>query len=95
MAMTLCAQQLRMVEDAPGHGDCIGMAGFVRLWSEVLEVPDVEADDDFFNLGGNSLRAVQMLAELSRLTSLRFTTRVLYENPTPAAFHEHLHAHAA
>jgi len=70
---------------------CIGTAGLVRLWSQALDVPDVNADDDFFNLGGNSLRAVRMLAEISRLTNIEFETRVLYENPTPAAFHARLH----
>jgi hypothetical protein len=78
------------------HGPVIPLSlslleGLVRLWSEVLEVPDVDEYDDFFNLGGNSLRAVRMLAEISRLTNLEVSTRVLYENPTPASFHARLH----
>jgi hypothetical protein len=85
MTIAHCSAESRMVDE------CIGTAGLVQLWSEVLEVPDVDASDDFFNLGGNSLRAIEMLAQISQVMNLQFTTRVLYENPTPAAFHERLH----
>jgi hypothetical protein len=95
MAMTPCSQQLRPADDALDHVGCIGTTGLIQLWSEVLEVSDVEACDDFFNLGGNSLRAIRILAEIARLMNFEFTTRVLYENPTPAAFHARLHELAA
>ncbi|MFF7566052.1 amino acid adenylation domain-containing protein [Streptomyces pseudovenezuelae] len=52
-----------------------------RIWTEVLGVP-VGPDDDFFELGGNSLYAVRIAAALRArgLPSLRL--RELYRNPT-------------
>jgi hypothetical protein len=95
MAITPRTQQVHLTEDPLDSVGCIGTAGLARIWSDVLGVPDVDADEDFFNLGGNSLQALQMLAEVSRLTNLAFGTRVLYESPTPAAFHARLHIDCA
>jgi phosphopantetheine binding protein len=93
MVMTSCPRRPRRAEgDILGDAGCIGVAGIVRLWAAVLEVPDVGAHDDFFNLGGNSLRAIQMLAEIARLTNVELGTRALYENPTPVTLHAQVHA---
>ncbi|MFF7646153.1 amino acid adenylation domain-containing protein [Streptomyces canus] len=52
-----------------------------KIWTEVLGVP-VGPDDDFFELGGNSLYAVRIAAALRTqgLPSVRL--RELYRNPT-------------
>jgi aryl carrier-like protein len=39
----------------------------VRLWSEVLGVPNVGIQDDFYALGGDSLRAVNLLQRTRQL----------------------------
>ncbi|MGI5430038.1 non-ribosomal peptide synthetase [Streptomyces sp. CA-179760] len=56
-------------------------ASLTKIWSEVLGVP-VHPDDDFFELGGNSLSAVRIGAALRAhgLPSLRL--RELYRSPT-------------
>lgn len=56
-------------------------AQLTEIWSEILGVP-VGPDDDFFELGGNSLFAVRIGAALRArgLPSLRL--RELYRNPT-------------
>ena len=56
-------------------------ARLTEIWSEVLGVP-VGPDDDFFELGGNSLFAVRIGAALRArgLPSLRL--RELYRHPT-------------
>ncbi len=59
-------QRTREVEApfvAPGTPTEIMVAG---IWSEVLDVPQVGLDDDFFDLGGHSLLAVQVVAKLRR-----------------------------
>ena len=50
------------------------------LWSEVLKVGRVSARDNFFALGGHSLQAAQMVAELQKRAGLRLHLRsVVFE----------------
>ncbi|MER6178818.1 amino acid adenylation domain-containing protein [Streptosporangium sp. NPDC001681] len=37
-----------------------------RIWEEVLELPQVGAHDDFFELGGDSILAIRVVGELRR-----------------------------
>ncbi len=37
-----------------------------RIWEEVLEVDRVGANDDFFRLGGNSIRVIRIISEIQR-----------------------------
>ncbi|CBG67541.1 putative non-ribosomal peptide synthetase [Streptomyces scabiei 87.22] len=55
------------------------------LFAEVLDVPEVSADDDFFALGGHSLLAVRLAGRIGEALGARFTLSTLLEAPTPAA----------
>ncbi|MFF2013560.1 amino acid adenylation domain-containing protein [Streptomyces sp. NPDC058195] len=54
------------------------------VWCEVLGVPSAGLDDDFFALGGNSLRAVRAVARLNAGRAV--TVAQLFAAPTVAAF---------
>ncbi|MGW1410753.1 amino acid adenylation domain-containing protein [Streptomyces sp. NPDC002403] len=54
------------------------------VWGEVLGVPVARPDDDFFALGGNSLRAVRAVARLG--AGRPVTVAQLFAAPTVAAF---------
>jgi amino acid adenylation domain-containing protein len=54
------------------------------LWAEVLGLERVGRDDNFFDLGGNSLKAVRMLARLRRQHGAGVTLGTLLHRPTPA-----------
>ncbi|MEV0251520.1 non-ribosomal peptide synthetase [Nocardia sp. NPDC050712] len=54
------------------------IARLAELWSEMFGAP-VAPDDDFFELGGNSLLAVRLLADLGEAT---LTVADLYRHPT-------------
>lgn len=41
-------------------------AAIAAIWADVLELDAVRPDDDFFDLGGDSLSAVQILTRISR-----------------------------
>ncbi|MFD1935084.1 SDR family NAD(P)-dependent oxidoreductase [Nonomuraea mangrovi] len=57
-------------------------AALARVWSEILGVPDVGADDDFFELGGNSLIAVQLIAQARAAVGVKLPMRTLFEAPS-------------
>jgi acyl carrier protein len=56
-----------------------------RLWSEVLGGEEVSVTDNFFEIGGNSLVAVQLIALIRREFGVRLPMRTLFEDPTVAA----------
>ncbi|TCO45315.1 type I polyketide synthase [Actinocrispum wychmicini] len=61
-------------------------AKLVAMWMESLGIDRVGVDDDFFELGGNSLVAVQLIAAASKLAGVRLPMRILFETPTISGF---------
>ena len=57
-----------------------------QLWGTVLGVERVGVQDNFFQLGGQSLLATQLISRMSRQFSRTFSVRSLFENPTIEAF---------
>jgi amino acid adenylation domain-containing protein/thioester reductase-like protein len=55
------------------------------IWADVLGVP-VARNDNFFALGGNSLRAVAVAHRVSESLALRVSARSVFAAPTLAAF---------
>ncbi len=56
----------------------------VDMFSEVLGCPPAGRQGNFFMLGGDSLRATQVLTRLGRSLSLELPTPLLFRMPTPA-----------
>ncbi|MBK0390998.1 acetoacetate--CoA ligase [Ramlibacter algicola] len=56
-----------------------------RLWAQVLGLPAVRAEDDFFALGGNSLRAARLLREVQHATGCALPLSSLLVAPTVRA----------
>ncbi|WP_405010246.1 amino acid adenylation domain-containing protein [Kitasatospora sp. NBC_01539] len=74
--------------DSPGT---TVQAGLAYLWAQILDVEHVGPDDDFFDLGGNSLLAMEMLARARimfgiGIDRIRLLTRSLLKDPTLGAF---------
>ena len=65
---------------APGTG-----ARLRQLWLAVLGEQEIGPDTDFFDLGGNSLTAVELMAEVRTEFGVELRTIVLFEHPTLAA----------
>ncbi|HTE55678.1 MAG TPA: amino acid adenylation domain-containing protein [Kofleriaceae bacterium] len=55
------------------------------IWSALLGVDRVGLDDDFFALGGHSLRATQLLARVRDGLGVELPVRAVFESPTLAA----------
>jgi amino acid adenylation domain-containing protein len=54
------------------------------LWSRVLGIEEIGVDDDFFDLGGHSLQATQVIAEVRQAFDVEVGLRSLFEAPTVA-----------
>lgn len=59
-------------------------------FAEVLQLPCVSDDDDFFEMGGNSLAAAELQSALGPLLGVELPLGVLYENPTVRSLSMHL-----
>ncbi|MFD3704298.1 amino acid adenylation domain-containing protein [Nocardia sp. NPDC058658] len=55
-----------------------------EIFADVLGADRVGADDNFFDLGGNSLLATRLTARLSAAVDIRVPVRVLFAAPTVA-----------
>ncbi|WP_405887415.1 non-ribosomal peptide synthase/polyketide synthase [Streptomyces sp. NBC_01136] len=58
----------------------------VEAWSQVLGIPEVGIDDNFFDIGGDSFKAVT----LARAIGQGLSVIAVFKNPTPRALAEHL-----
>ncbi len=64
----------------------------VRVWSRVLGRPNIGITDNFFNLGGHSLQAVRLMAELKKQFGVTLPLSVLYQEGTVEAVARSLRA---
>jgi amino acid adenylation domain-containing protein len=67
---------------APGaaEGDCIARA-VAQAWHRVLLTPVGDADQDFFESGGDSLKAIAFVMELERSLGLELSLNLISETP--------------
>ncbi|MEX2573309.1 MAG: thioesterase domain-containing protein [Balneolaceae bacterium] len=52
------------------------------IWQDFLGIENIKKDDDFFELGGNSLVAVQLFDELKYKLGIQLPLSALFEAPT-------------
>lgn len=81
-----------VVEEEPATvGDEDGLEQVLAdIWSQVLNRPNVESGDDFFALGGDSLRGLQVVARVREVRGLDVPLDALFDHPTLAAFSAHV-----
>ena len=55
-----------------------------KVWSEVLEIKEISREDNYFSIGGDSLKAVSIVSKLKKEVdpSIKWTTNMLYKSPT-------------
>ncbi|WP_435208796.1 amino acid adenylation domain-containing protein [Streptomyces sp. bgisy034] len=62
-------------------GDAIERT-LAAIWSDTLEVEPIGVTDDFFDLGGHSLMAAELIAALQKQFDVSLTARTLFLHPT-------------
>jgi pyochelin synthetase len=54
----------------------------IKLWEKVLNVRPIRLQDNFFDLGGNSLGAVRLFTEMRKVFGRGFSLSLLFQAPT-------------
>ncbi len=67
----------------------------VTIWREFFGIDEIGTHDSFFDLGGNSLMATQLISRLRALFRVDLPTNSLFEAPTIGKLALHMIAHEA
>jgi acyl carrier protein len=67
---------------APRNTIEVDIAG---LWTEVLCITEVGAEDHFFDLGGDSLHMIQIISRLRSRFQVEISIGEFFDNPTVSA----------
>jgi amino acid adenylation domain-containing protein len=74
---------------AAGEGEALGRI-VADIWADVLKLPDVGPQDDFFARGGHSLLVTQVVARLRAVLGIEVPVRLLFDHPGLVGFVEAL-----
>lgn len=67
----------------------------VALWGDYLKTDDLGIDDNFFEIGGNSMKAFQLLSLMNNALQRELKIIVLFQYPTVRALSDYLEQHKA
>ncbi len=62
------------------------------IWERMLGIGRISMDDDFFKLGGHSLMATQLIAEVRRVTGTEVSVQSLFKAPSIGGLSEEVRA---
>lgn len=53
-----------------------------QIWQEIINLEEINIDDDFFSLGGNSIHGMVIIAEINNYFHCAISINNLFANPT-------------
>ncbi len=66
-----------------------------EVWARILECKQIDIHDNFFSLGGDSLRGMQILARLQQIYHVELSLDSLFDHPTVAELAGCIETHRA
>ncbi|MGC1806103.1 MAG: amino acid adenylation domain-containing protein [Mycobacterium sp.] len=67
----------------------------VGVYAQVLGIERVGVDDSFFDLGGDSLSAMRLIAVINKSLDAHLTVRALFDTPSVSSLSQQLDRHAS
>ncbi|MFI5956616.1 acyl carrier protein [Cryptosporangium sp. NPDC051539] len=55
----------------------------MELWKQILRTDDITLDDDFFDLGGNSIAAIRLVPEIEERFGVEPHVLLVFDYSTP------------
>jgi oxalate---CoA ligase len=88
------AAELGLVEPREAHRKDVPLEAsrtqledvFATMWARIIGIERVSVDDNFFEIGGDSLAAVEVIAATEQVTAQRLTIAAIFEAPTVTQF---------
>src|SRR5450432_2413662 len=53
-----------------------------KIWMEVLGVPSIDSDANFFDIGGDSMKAMEVILRVSQVLHVELPLMAFFEDPT-------------
>jgi acyl carrier protein len=84
------ANSVQLKNDGPESGQelaapAVEFEKLIRnVWSEILDIDEVGPHDDFLDLGGNSVQAMQIISRLNLEFEIEIPLQLLFDGATPA-----------
>jgi amino acid adenylation domain-containing protein len=91
-AVNFQVERAATAECGPAGGDCIART-VSQVWQKVLQTPIGGPEDDFFEVGGDSLKAMRFMMDLERALGLELSVTLIAETPKFARLCEALREH--
>jgi thioesterase domain-containing protein/acyl carrier protein len=88
------ANAVEAVEADPSDGDCVART-VAQVWQKVLQTPVSGPEDDFFEVGGDSLKAITFMIDLEQALGLELSLTLITEAPKFGRLCEALREHRA
>jgi amino acid adenylation domain-containing protein len=61
-----------------------------RIWQAILDVPEIGIGDNFFEWGGDSIKAIPLIDKIQEVFQIRIPVHAIFQNPTVELLAKHL-----
>jgi acyl carrier protein len=85
LAVTTPQTTLAEKEDYEAHLELELQGRIKDIWQQLLGVEQIGLNDDFFDLGGDSLLMTRLASRISEMLPVELSLNRIYDNPTVAS----------